>query len=302
MSALPRSEGVVRSCIGCRRRRPIEELLGIGHSRSDNREEAAWCVVKLAGRLVEHMPNAEPGRQPIQPHGQVEHGGLRNSAVTVAIDRSSLVIAGDVAEGVGDAGGAQTLHAVAGRTGKTGKGWYACPESRCLERALKAKSGAERGRAAKAGRAVKTGKADSKRATVEARTRATGDVRKTGKGIAGTAGKQRTGSSQPSKNRAERSVAMNQAGGQTGKDAGGGHSAIARERGAGKGATGNTGVGDAVIRVLHQAAGLAERCILARESGLRRRQVEVKGDAHLDAWQALAARLQAELAGGQRRG
>lgn len=277
---------MVRSCIGCRRRRPIGELLGIDRNRSDAREEAAWSVVKLAGKSVEHMPNANPKRQPVQPAGQSvqttwqpDDRATRNCAVTEAIDRSSLVIAGDVAEGVADAGGAQSLLVAEGRTAKTGKGWYACPDAKCLERALRAKSGAERGRAAKAARDG-SGAAGKQRAT----------------------GKQLTTGTQGRKTRTKTSGTIKQAGGKSGKDAGGGHSATVRERGAGKGATGNTGVGDAVIRVLHQAAGLAERCILARESGLRRRQVEVKGDAPLEAWQALAARLQAELAGGQRRG
>ncbi len=200
----------IRSCVGCRKRWPITALLGLTW------RDEAFHVVRLAGT---------PARRP------------RVRCAVEAIDKSRLVIAADVAEG-----------ALSDR--HTGKGWSACPNAKCLERALRAKGAEARSRAAKQAAASRQPA-----------------------GSSGSAGGERTGE---------------------GREAGAGKK---RSDGRKVRAEGHPGVGDAVARVLDEAALLVAQRIEARQDGLRRRRVPVTGDARLDAWQQLADRVNAERAG-----
>jgi predicted RNA-binding protein YlxR (DUF448 family) len=105
----------IRSCVGCRQRWPITQLLGLV------RKDETFALVRLAGTPVRRA--AGEGRRFPGP---------------VAIDGRMLVNGEDVAEGV--------------REGvlPPGKGWSVCPSAKCLERALRAKAAEARSRAAKA--------------------------------------------------------------------------------------------------------------------------------------------------------
>lgn len=123
----------IRSCVGCRQRWPISQLLGLTW-RDDT------ChVVRLAGTPVRRPgPEPEPGRRETKGTGE-EAGTARPHAgrATEPIDETRLVNGAEVAEGAPQSGRPQ------------GKGWSACPDAKCLERALRAKGAEARSRAAK---------------------------------------------------------------------------------------------------------------------------------------------------------
>lgn len=118
----------IRSCVGCRKRWPITELVGLA------RHGDAWVLVRLAGTPV-----------------QAEVAAGQPDARTMPIDGRMLVNGEDVTEGVRDR--AAVPGPDPGRRGTTkavGKGWSVCPTAKCLERALRAKAAEARSRAEKA--------------------------------------------------------------------------------------------------------------------------------------------------------